>query len=53
MSATSEIAAIKSNSSLSEEERVWKALEKLADLVDRAPQEAMQEINRKFSRGGL
>lgn len=48
MTAKSDIEAIKNQADLSDTERIWKAIEHLAQKVDDAPDEAGRRINNHF-----
>lgn len=52
MTAKSDIEAIKNDDSISDAERIWKALEKLAEHVDNAPaagaRQAAEDMSRMF-----
>lgn len=47
MTAKSDIEAIKNQADLSDAERIWKAIEHLAEKIDATP----DEIGRLMSRG--
>jgi hypothetical protein len=44
MTAKSDIEAIKNDADLSDAERIWQALDKLAEHVDNAPAATMKRI---------